>query len=229
MDKIKHKINPDPRLMEALAEFAAGAGHEINNPLATITSRVQMLLARESDVGKRAQLESIGAQAMRIRDMITDIMLFARPPEPMFSMIDPNELLGIVLEQQQEYATAKQIQLALEAGGGPSIKADVDQFQVVFNELIRNSIEASSSGQEVLVKAEYLPKEQLWQITVEDAGMGFTEEQAEHAFNPYYSGRQAGRGHGFGLSKCWAIMRLHGGEITIDCSTKTRVITTWKV
>src|SRR5258708_12572049 len=79
-------FNIDRRLTElklrALAEFAAGAGHEINNPVATIVGYAQQLLAGETDPDRRHALATIGAQAYRIRDMIGDIMLFARPPGP---------------------------------------------------------------------------------------------------------------------------------------------------
>ncbi len=78
----------DSRL-EALAEFAAGAGHEINNPLATILGRAELLQRRidrvvpsGEAVEARRDLAIIAGQAQRIRDMIGDLMLFARPPAP---------------------------------------------------------------------------------------------------------------------------------------------------
>ncbi|PWG73888.1 hypothetical protein DF186_20725, partial [Enterococcus hirae] len=75
-------ITPDVDKLEAMAEFAAGAGHEINNPVATIVGRVQMLLKTEMDPERRQSLATIGGQAYRVRDMIGDAMLFARPPAP---------------------------------------------------------------------------------------------------------------------------------------------------
>src|SRR5882724_357569 len=74
--------------LRALAEFAAGAGHEINNPVATIAGYAQQLLADETDPDRRHALATIGAQAYRIRDMIGDVMLFARPPQPRPEQID---------------------------------------------------------------------------------------------------------------------------------------------
>src|SRR5579872_5831871 len=83
---------PDRQLNElklrALAEFAAGAGHEINNPVATIVGYAQQLLADETNPDRRHALATIGAQAYRIRDMIGDVMLFARPPAPHPQVID---------------------------------------------------------------------------------------------------------------------------------------------
>src|SRR5664279_4055523 len=68
--------------LEAMAEFAAGAGHEINNPLTVIAGRAQLLLRGETDPERRHALALMNAQAMRVYEMIADMMLFARPPRP---------------------------------------------------------------------------------------------------------------------------------------------------
>ena len=74
--------------LEALADFAAGAGHEMNNPLAVIAGRAQLLLGDETDPERRAALALIWAQAQRVHEMIADAMLFARPPAPQFEQIE---------------------------------------------------------------------------------------------------------------------------------------------
>src|SRR5579864_8603640 len=91
----------DELKLRALAEFAAGAGHEINNPVATIVGYAQQLLAGERDPDRRHALATIGAQAYRIRDMIGDCMLFARPPEP---RPEPLDLSTIVREAAEKFA-----------------------------------------------------------------------------------------------------------------------------
>ncbi len=78
--------------LEAMAEFAAGAGHEINNPLTIIAGRAQLFLREESDPERRRALALIGAQAMRVHEMIADMRLFARPPRPDFQSV---ELVGL--------------------------------------------------------------------------------------------------------------------------------------
>ena len=67
--------------LAALVEFAYGAGHEINNPLANIAARAQTLLEDEPDPERRRKLAAIRRQAMRAHEMIADLMLFARPPK----------------------------------------------------------------------------------------------------------------------------------------------------
>src|SRR5690606_19910354 len=103
--------------LASLAEFAAGAGHEINNPLATIRGRVQMLLRDETDPERRQALATIGGQALRIRDMIGDTMLFARPPEPRPESLDLVEVIGVVLRSLQEQVDARGCRFELQAEG----------------------------------------------------------------------------------------------------------------
>ena len=74
--------------LESLAEFAAGAGHEINNPLAVISGRAQLFLRHEKDPERRRELAVINTQARRVHEMIADLMLFARPPEPRLATCD---------------------------------------------------------------------------------------------------------------------------------------------
>src|SRR4029078_709927 len=67
--------------LDAMKELAYGASHEINNPLANIAARAQTLLDDEEDPGRRQKLVAIHRQAMRAHEMISDLMLFARPPK----------------------------------------------------------------------------------------------------------------------------------------------------
>src|SRR5690606_18090076 len=78
--------------LAAMAELAAGAGHEINNPVATIAGRARLLLESETDPNRRRSLATIVSQALRIRDMIGDLMLFARPPQPVPVPCDLREI-----------------------------------------------------------------------------------------------------------------------------------------
>ena len=103
-DSHKSQISTtDPLLrakLEALAEFAAGAGHEINNPVATIAGRAELLLRNETQPERRQALLTIGAQALRIRDMIGDLMLFARPPKPEPQLLN---LAQVVAEERSAH------------------------------------------------------------------------------------------------------------------------------
>lgn len=201
--------------LEALAEFAAGAGHEINNPLAVISGRAQLLLRDESDPGRRRDLAIIHVQAMRIRDMIADLMLFARPPSPRRATCDAAAIVTGALESLQPKAEALEVRL-IPIGSWPTVEIDVDadQIRVACEAVIDNGLNAVRRGGEVRV--ELRSTDDGVEIVVADDGPGISAEVRRHLFDPFYSGREAGRGLGVGLSKAWRIVTNHGGAIVVD-------------
>jgi len=200
--------------LAALAEFAAGAGHEINNPVATILGRAQQLLKDESDLGRQRALATIASQALRIRDMIGDLMLFARPPEPQPGWHDLAAVVRTALEPLRELASERKITLIDSASSAAMAFVDPLQIAVAVTALVENAVNASFDGGKIAVSVR--SGDDVAQILVEDHGVGFTPADREHAFDPFYSGRQAGRGLGFGLPKAWRIVTLAGGTISID-------------
>lgn len=219
----------DERLHEAklqsLKELAYGASHEINNPLANIASRAQSLMVDETNPERSRQLSVIYVQAMRAHEMIADLMMFARPPE-----INPEEFIfnDIILEiigQFQESALLQETAIEFQSSSDPfSVHADRVQLSVVLQALIRNALEALKSGGTVTVAAEN--QEQKLTLAVSDTGPGVPEEIRHKVFDPFFSGREAGRGLGFGLSKCWTIIKAHGGEIHLQENQPTGAIVT---
>ena len=207
--------------LEALAEFAAGAGHEINNPIATIVGRAALLLKDETDPERRRALETIGGQAYLVRDMIGDAMTFARPSPPRFEQIVAAIEIERVLETFRERFERANITIEQELDESLRIAADREQFRVVISCLLKNELEVLSSGNCVRLGLSALPGREsaFAQLTLSDDGPGLTETEREHLFDPFFSGRQAGRGLGFGLSKCWRIVGLHGGSINANCAS----------
>ena len=206
--------------LAALAEFAAGAGHEINNPVATIVGRAELLLKDESNPERRQALLTIGAQALRIRDMIGDVMLFARPPKPEPISLDLVTVVDDVLQKLSDSFRAKS--LSVDRCGEPSVSiwADTVQLRIVISNLLNNSAIASYSGGSITIECgSHEDSARRWAVvSVHDQGIGLSPIEREHLFDPFFSGRQAGRGLGFGLSKSWRIVEQHGGRIESESS-----------
>ena len=204
--------------LAALAEFAAGAGHEINNPLGSILIASERLLRDETDPERRRLLATIGGQALRIRDMIGDLMLFANPPAPEPADLDLAEQLRSVAARFEETYRARGIQLRLTATSAVPICADHVQLAVVISELLRNAVDAVQDGGLISITTRaHKDAEGEWALfTVTDNGRGLNETERTHLFDPFFSGRQAGRGLGFGLSKAWRIVMQHGGKISVE-------------
>ena len=91
---------------------------------------------------------------------------------------------------------------------------DAEQLRVVLRALLRNCFEAC--GDKGSIRVEIKAIDASGWLQIRDNGQRLTEEQQRHAFDPFYSGRSAGRGLGFGLSNSWRIVKAHGGEILLD-------------
>ncbi len=211
--------------LDSLKELAYGASHEINNPLANISARAQTLLADERDPERRRKLAAINSQAFRAHEMIADMMLFARPPQPKLDRVDLVVLVAGLIEELAPWAEGQQTRLVLHAPAEPlTVVADKTQLAVAVRSLCVNALEALSTGGHVeltLRRHSGGPENsraarETVQITVADDGPGIPQSARRHLFDPFYSGREAGRGLGLGLSKCWRIVTQHGGRIEVD-------------
>ncbi|MBN2024847.1 MAG: HAMP domain-containing histidine kinase [Pirellulales bacterium] len=203
----------DAEKLAAMAEFAAGAGHEINNPLAVIAGRAQLFLQDETDPERRRGLALINAQAKRVWEMIADMRLFARPPKPSFEPTDLAALVDRLVEELSPEMAQQAVSLARGGAAGPLVvEADPVQIVVALRAMCRNSLEAIGRDGRVAIELDETPGGA--EIRVVDDGPGFSDEVRRHLFDPYYSARQAGRGLGLGLSKCWRIVVTnHHGRV----------------
>ncbi|MBP88750.1 MAG: hypothetical protein CMJ64_18900 [Planctomycetaceae bacterium] len=201
--------------LASLRELAYGASHEINNPLANISTRAQTLLRDETDPDRRKKLETINRQAFRAHEMIADMMLFAKPPDLKCRELDLSSVIRQVVGELMNDASEQGTALIMRGIDDPTmLVADENHFAVALTALCRNSLEAvSSAGQVTISVAE---NDESVTLRVSDNGPGIPPEVRRHLFDPFYSGREAGRGLGFGLSKCWRIVELHGGTIEVE-------------
>lgn len=206
----------------SLGELAYGASHEINNPLANISTRAQALLAQEADTEKRRMLAIINSQAFRANEMIADMMLFARPPALAYQRVDLVALVDTVLRELQDDARLQRSCLARQGNAGALwIEADPTQLATAIRAVCVNALEALVAEGRVDVAVEQLPpsvgEAHPWaRIAIHDTGPGIPAQVRPHIFDPFFSGREAGRGLGFGLSKCWRVVTLHGGRLDVS-------------
>ncbi len=200
--------------LAGLAELAAGAGHEINNPLAVISGNAQLLASREDDPARKKSLDAIIRQTKRVAGILQELNQFARPPLP---NRQPTTLAAIVaktIEDFQNTATLKGVMLAVAAPLDVRVNVDFTQIRKAIGHLVQNAIEASPSGGHVTVSVAQT--NQTVAIAIEDDGPGPTDVAIPHLFDPFYSGRSAGRGRGFGLPTAWRYATIHGGDVRYE-------------
>lgn len=210
--------------LASLGELAYGASHEINNPLANISTRAQTLLVDEAEPERRRTLAIINTQAFRANEMIADMMLFARPPELVREEVDLVQLIDALIQELAEEADLQGTQLARSGRSDPlRISADPTQLAMAVRAVIVNSLQALGADGEIDVNLQQSRRTdhggRQWAcIAVRDNGPGIPTHVRRHLFDPFYSGREAGRGLGLGLAKCWRVVSLHEGRIEVSSS-----------
>lgn len=221
--------------LDALAEFAAGAGHEINNPLTVISGHAEILM-KNADSDQRSHLSIILAQTRRAYEMIADIRLFARPPMPQWENADLIKFLNNLARdflKEENHANIefscrflkensdRELCFPLSCSEDPfqvEIRTDFALLRTVLGALIKNAQEAigEQSGKIdlfVMKLSRDSFHDSALRFLLEDNGPGIPEEFREQIFSPYFSGRSAGRGLGFGLTKAWRLLQSLGGTI----------------
>jgi two-component system NtrC family sensor kinase len=206
--------------LEALAEFAAGASHEFNNPLAVISGNAQWLKAREADPDKAGHLGTIIRQTQRIHDLLTGTRQFSSPSAAKPGVHSVEALLGRVQRDSQSEADALGIRIEFASDPSVFLHADAEQTRTALSHLVRNALEAAGQGGRI--KLTSATEGSAVAISVEDSGTGVAEDAQEHLFDPFFSGRSAGRGRGLGLPIAWALARNNGGDVRWDAAHPSR-------
>jgi signal transduction histidine kinase len=202
--------------LETLAEFAAGAGHEINNPLAVISGQAQYLLGYEDEPSRQQSLQKIIQQAQRIHELLTELMQFARPPKPSKKLVDLGALIREVTISLGDRAAHKPVKLVCPEPERPvGVQADSRLLKTALTCLLRNAIEAAPPDGWAGIRVT-TPSPDCIDVLVEDSGAGPTAAQRDHMFDPFYSGRTAGRGRGLGLPTAWRLAKEQGGDVLYD-------------
>ncbi|MBI2877951.1 MAG: PAS domain-containing protein, partial [Candidatus Tectomicrobia bacterium] len=199
--------------LACLGMIAAGLAHEIKNPLAGIRGAAQ-LLARElagSPLGDYPEV--IAGEADRINRIIEELLDLARPRPPFFDRVNLHKLLDQVVLLERETPTGKRVTFRKEYDPSlPEILADGSQLTQVILNVIRNAIEAMSSGGEIRIRTQISPDYQLARVqderkyiqfvkvSFQDQGIGIPEERMGDLFTPFYTTKHQGSGLGLAIS-----------------------------
>jgi len=204
--------------LDVVAEMAAGAGHEMNNPLAIISGRAQLLLSRATDEETRNALETIVQQAKRCSEIVSELMQFARPEPPHPINIDLQDFLGRLLRNWAERRGLKGDQISLEIPPDiPQATFDPQHLECILLEILENSaqaVEEDLASLRVNCRAE--ASDETIVLSVADNGPGMTPETLAKALLPFFSHREAGRRRGLGLARAYRLAELNGGDLWLD-------------
>jgi len=213
-----HRLNEQlirAEKLAAMGTLAAGVAHEVNNPLASISSLIQMLRAQEGhNVETRETLQLISTQIERIKQVTSDMTNFARSRPAARTETDINAVLrsAIRLAKFDRSFHDLEVQTQLTAGL-PATLVDEDQLQQVFLNLLLNARDAMDASGAIKVSTREL--DSSLEIEISDSGPGIGSDEKNLIFDPFYTTKGAGRGTGLGLAVCYAIITAHDGTIDV--------------
>lgn len=211
----------DVQSMARLGELTSGAAHEMNNPLAVISARGQALAARLSDAGDRAAADAIVVAANRLSDLVTQLHMIAIPPEYRPEPTSLQDLLSLVVRDAKERTGARAVRTPVApvkvvvAAPVPPVRADPALLRRAILELVVNAIEAGPR-EPVEVRIEPDEDGRVLRVRVIDSGLGMSAHALQHAFDPFFSEKPAGRQAGLGLPTARRLIELHGGSIVLE-------------
>ncbi len=205
------------KTLATVGEMAAGAGHEMNNPLAVICGRAQLMLERATDENDRRTWQQINEQGQRISDAITDLMELASPPMPKVTNIRVADIFAKVVEVFGEVPHERAGDLKIDIGLASDdlcVAVDAEQVVASLGELVLNA--ANSLGSDdgyVRLFAELDDVADAVLLTVSDDGKGMSADTLENVFTPFFSFQDAGRRRGLGLPRARRLISNNDGKL----------------
>jgi PAS domain S-box-containing protein len=207
--------------LAAAGTFASGVAHEVNNPMASISSLVQSLLPGEAEADRVQSLRTILSQITRIATTLKDLVNFARPAPAERKMLDLNEMISETLRLVAYNKRFDRIVIepALDTDLWPAY-ADQNGIQQVLLNLLFNAADAAQCADQpvirIITENKHIPSidgNPRVVMRVVDNGCGIEPENVERVFDPFFTTKPAGSGVGLGLSLCQRIVLNNQGTI----------------
>jgi PAS domain S-box-containing protein len=228
LDDVTEREDLERRLVQAdklssIGLLAAGVAHEVNTPLAVISTYAQMLAKQvHGDEQKSKLLDKIAKQTFRASEIVNSLLNFSRTSSTEFEPLDLNKVLketASLLEHQFDMH-----RIAIEtslADNLPLIRGNNSKLQQVFLNLFLNARDAMSDlapGQPRRLSVVTQADGQGVQVEIRDSGPGIPRDLLTRIFDPFFTTKGARKGTGLGLSISYGIVEEHGGAIEAESS-----------
>lgn len=223
--KLEQQIQHTEKLV-SMGQLAAGVAHEINNPLGVILCHLD-LIKDEAELSHEARkdLEIIEKHVGNCRNIISDLLRFARQSKPSLSIASINDLINEVISMASNQMEMQSITIEKQLDEKiAKIPLDLDRMRQVFLNLLLNSAQAIEEGGIIRFISSYDPAKKAVQIIVEDNGCGIPPDLHDKIFDPFFTTKPPGKGTGLGLSVSYSIIQDHGGTLVME-SDRTQKVT----
>jgi PAS domain S-box-containing protein len=225
---LQAKLRHQQRL-EALGTLASGVAHEINNPVQSIMNYAQLIRRRAAGGEIEIYAAEILHEAQRVASIVNNLRSFARQEGEPYAAVPVSEIVSSTLALISVMLRREGIELRVDVPADvPLVRCHPQQIQQVLMNLITNardalnerypgpSPEPGSSPQKVIWIRAGAVREGFVRITVEDHGTGIAPHVLDRIFDPFHTTKPLRVGAGLGLSLSLAIVREHGGELTVE-------------
>jgi len=200
--------------LSSIGLLAAGVAHEVNTPLAVISTYAQMLAKQvQGDEQKSRMLEKIAGQTFRASEIVNSLLNFSRTSTTEVSEVNINRVIQETLSLIDHQLKKAGIQVVTRLDASLGIKGSSGKLQQVFLNLFLNARDAMEPGG--ALEIETASDESGVRIDVSDTGHGITPENLHRIFDPFFTTKGAKKGTGLGLSVSYGIMQEHNGVIEV--------------
>lgn len=205
------------RTIVTVGEMAAGAAHEMNNPLAVISGRSQLLASQLTDPRHKHAAQTIFEQSHRLSEIITELMDFAKPVPPQPKAVEVADLIGRALHDAKMESDPADRTVEVTLTDVPPVTVDEMQVGAALAELVGNALQATDPQKgQIEIHAAYDAVSSRVVVTIVDDGCGMDEQTMKRAFDPFFSAKPAGRRRGMGLPKALRWVESSGGSIRLE-------------
>jgi len=226
MDDITERMELEAQLSQAdklssIGLLAAGVAHEVNTPLAVISSYAQMLSKQlQGDPQKGALMEKITRQTFRASEIVNNLLNFSRTSGTEFADVDVNRIIRDTMALLEHQFKTTKIRVQPELSGHlPPINGNAGRLQQVFLNLFLNARDAMPNGGTLRVATS---NGDSVSVVVSDTGTGIAQEHIRRIYDPFFTTKaspqqaQQSRGTGLGLSVTYGIIQEHAGKIRVE-------------
>ncbi len=206
--------------LATVGELAASIAHELNNPLATVSLRVEEVLTRTPvEDPRRRSLEVVEQEVERMANLVANLLQFSRRGQDEITTVDIPEELSKALELVDHHLRHRGIEVVRDPDPEvPAIFADRQKLRQVFLNLLTNAADAMSTGGTLrlsIASDTLAAGKKAVRIEFADTGAGIAPEDLSRVTEPFFTTKEEGKGTGLGLAICRRVVEEHGGSLRI--------------
>jgi len=221
IDDITDRVRLEDQLIQnekltSIGLLAAGVAHEVNTPLAVISSYSQMLRKQISPEDPRHKLlEKITKQTFRASEIVNSLLSFSRMHATEFSEVNVHQVINETISLLEHQFRTNGIRVSAElSADAPVTLGNPGKLQQVFLNLFLNAKDAMTEGGELRIRTQVVDSK--IEIVISDTGVGISAENIKKIYDPFFTTKGPRKGTGLGLSVSYGIVQEHGGAISVE-------------